>query len=120
MGLRGASIDGLHAQALAEERETTAKKNLASLSGMTLTIVDGDFPREVLAAKNLAFTNYRMSTRRNQKKLYDAKLFGPPPQQQGKVFFGQLQAKPHSDRTVWWVGVAVVTLLGGLCFWRVS
>ena len=40
---------------------------------MSLTVVDGDFPRDVIARKNLQFAEYQMPARRNSDKVYDAK-----------------------------------------------
>ena len=48
-GLRGTDIDNQNAIALQAQREQTVKKGLDLLAGMTLTVVDGDFPREVIA-----------------------------------------------------------------------
>ena len=55
---------------------------------MTLTVLDGDFPREVLASENLAFVEYQMPGEKNSPKLYDAKTQGPAPEMEGEVRFG--------------------------------
>ena len=62
--LRGAQIDKLNTGSLADERAKTVKQALEDLKGMTLTVIDGDFPREVLASRNLTFGQYRMPARR--------------------------------------------------------
>jgi hypothetical protein len=52
---------------------------------MTLTVIDGEFPRDVLSADNLQFSQHRMPKERNTPASYDARLFGPAPQQEGTV-----------------------------------
>ena len=76
-GLRGADIDKENAAVLAEKAERATADSLKDLSEMTLTVVDGEFPREVLAKKNLTFANYRMPAKQNTSQFYDAKQFGP-------------------------------------------
>ncbi|MEK6233355.1 MAG: DUF2330 domain-containing protein, partial [Planctomycetales bacterium] len=44
-GLRGADVDKLNGQALAGEREKTVRSALDGLKQLTMTVVDGDFPR---------------------------------------------------------------------------
>ena len=73
-GLRGVDIDHLHAESLKSERAKTVSAGLRSLAEMTLTVVDGDFPREVLAKQNLKFIQYRMPEERNNRSSYDAHL----------------------------------------------
>ena len=41
----------------------TAQEALDSLKEMTLTVIDGDFPRAVVAGDNLAFSAYEMPAR---------------------------------------------------------
>ena len=89
LGLRGPEIDRLHAEALAQEREQavrSALKNLNDLEGMVLTVVDGDFPRDVLARDNLTFADYEMPGARNTPAHYDARQFGPAPQLGGVLY----------------------------------
>ena len=57
---------------------------------MTLTVVDGDFPRELLAKQNLTFAEYRMPSRRNRAENYDAKVNGAAPKKQGILKVGAL------------------------------
>ena len=54
LGLRGPQIDKLHAQATSEMSKKATAGALEGLKDMSLTVVDGDFPRDVLASKNLA------------------------------------------------------------------
>jgi len=89
-GLRGADIDKLNNQSLSEERRQTVEKSLSSLKGMTLTVVDGDFPRELLGKQNLTFAEYKMPSRRNGPTAYDAKLNGPSPKKEGILKVGAL------------------------------
>ena len=55
LNLRGPQIDALHRQVLAEERRELLEGALSGLSEMTLTVVDGDFPREVVSRENLTW-----------------------------------------------------------------
>jgi hypothetical protein len=57
---------------------------------MTLTVLDGDFPREVLARKNLTFGQYKMPARRNTRENYDAKTNGPGGKQEGLLKLGHI------------------------------
>ncbi len=52
-GLRGPAIDALHAQAIEAERTAAIEGVLSDLKGMTMTVIRGDFPRDVIAKKNL-------------------------------------------------------------------
>jgi Uncharacterized protein conserved in bacteria (DUF2330) len=90
LNLRGPEIDKLNEGALADEREKIVHKALKDIKGMTLTVIDGSFPREVLANQNLAFATYRMPARRNDAKFYDAKTKRPTQRQQGMRFEGKL------------------------------
>ena len=79
LGLRGRELDVLHVEALQEQRERMVDEALADLAGMTLTVIDGDFPRDVIAAENLELVAYQMPQRVNRPDRYDAKFFGPAP-----------------------------------------
>ncbi len=79
LGLRGPDLDTLHHDALSDVREEVLENALADLHGMTLSVIDGDFPREVLARDNLAFASFDMTARSNRPAVYDAKHFGPAP-----------------------------------------
>ena len=108
-GLRGKEVDGLNAKALEGEREKTVAKGLDDLKTMTLTVVDGDFPREVLAMQNLAFDDYRMPARRNRPASYDAKVNGPAGRKQGVLKLGALDAPDAGLRVG---GLTVLGFLG--------
>ena len=71
LGLRGEEIDAMHREALAEERRGAAERSLAALDHMTLTIVEGNFPRETLAKDNLHFSEFL-------RQDMDASLFAEP------------------------------------------
>ena len=74
----------------AGQREKIVGKSLKDIKGMTLTVIDGNFPREVLANQNLAFTTYRMPARRNTSRFYDAKSKRPAANQRGVLFQGKV------------------------------
>jgi hypothetical protein len=59
---------------------------------MTLTVVDGSFPRELLAKHNLTFAEYRMPSKRNRPESYDAKLNKAAPKKEGILKVGALKA----------------------------
>lgn len=83
LGLRGSEIDRLNDESLRKQRESTVAQSLQDLRGMILTVVDGDFPRDVLASQNLTFAAYRMPASRNLPRVYDANERGPAPKRQG-------------------------------------
>ena len=89
-GLRGPAIDAENAKAIKKERQKTVDKGLKKMMKMTLTVVDGDFPREVLANQNLTFASYNMPAKRNNSKQYDAKLHGPSPKKEGVLKIGYI------------------------------
>ena len=61
---------------------------LEGLKEMSLTVVDGDFPRDVLASKNLQFAQYQMPARRNSAQTYDAKTKRGTGKKQGVLLLG--------------------------------
>jgi Uncharacterized protein conserved in bacteria (DUF2330) len=60
LGLRGGSLDALHEKELAKDREMMKKKSLAQLKDMHLTVVDGEFDRDVLSRENIRFEPYKL------------------------------------------------------------
>ncbi|MEL7497074.1 MAG: DUF2330 domain-containing protein [Planctomycetota bacterium] len=72
-GLRGVEIDREIEAVSKDLASSQVKQALPKLKDFTLTIVDGDFPREVLANQNLKFSDYRMAAARNKTELYDTK-----------------------------------------------
>jgi len=98
LNLRGTQIDKLNEDALKDQREKIVAKSLKDIRGMTLSVIDGNFPREVLANQNLAFTNYRMPARRNSAKFYDAKTKKPAGRKQGAIVEGAVSwNEPPAD-----------------------
>ena len=90
LNLRGPDIDKLNEASLKAERDETVKQGLEDLKGMTLSVVDGNFPREVLASRNLTFSRYKMPSRRNKREFYDAKTLKPAPAQPGVIHYGDV------------------------------
>ncbi len=87
LSLRGPEIDKLNLGALKSERDKTVDLALKDLEKMTLTIVDGNFPREILANQNLKFAEYKMAARRNSSLHYDATQMGPGQKKMGMLFW---------------------------------
>ncbi len=77
LGLRGPEIDAQNYSALQSARKQVVAAALADTREMTLTVVDGDFPREVLAGENLTFAEYQMPARRNTTAAYDCNSHTP-------------------------------------------
>src|SRR6266581_1841717 len=90
-GLRGPEIDKLNLAALEKEREKAVKDALDDLKRMTVTVIDGDFPREVVGAQNLIFGEYKMPARRNSAEFYDAKDKKPAGKREGTLKLGALE-----------------------------
>ena len=88
LGLRGPEIDSDNAVALKKRRTEITKAGLTMLNEMTLSVIDGDFPREVIARDNLTFANYNMPAERNAAESYDSKMFGPGGKKEGVLHLG--------------------------------
>jgi len=73
------------------------KKNYCELvEELTLTVVDGDFPREVLANENLRFADFEMAANRNNPRQYDTPTHGPTEKKKGILISGYLPTPtPH-------------------------
>ena len=123
LGLRGEEIDKLNVAALKKQRADTVAKGLKMLDGMTLTVVDGDFPREVLGGQNLTFAEYKMPTRRNNAESYDAKTKRAGGKRDGILKLGHLEL-PTDDADVAhiaygrWLLAGVMALLCGVVVYR--
>src|SRR6185436_5317000 len=89
--LRGPEIDKLNLAALDKERTKAVKDSPADLKKMTMTVIDGDFPREVVGAQNLIFGEYGMPARRNSSDFYDAKDKKPAGKREGTLKLGALE-----------------------------
>jgi hypothetical protein len=98
LGLRGPAIDQQNLAALAAERDKALSAALADLKKMTLSVIDGDFPREVLAQQNLTFAEYHMPARRNKPEMYDAKTKKPGEKKEGILKLGALTPAPEGPQ----------------------
>ena len=83
--MRGPAIDALHEKELAKMRADIAKDALVDLKGMTLTVIDGEFPFELMRKQNLVFKSYSMPSGNNTNFKYDARAMGPNPQGSGGI-----------------------------------
>ena len=77
LGLRGPEIDVLHTQVLTEASEAVAKQSIRGLDGLTLTVVDGQFPFELMRDSDLTFRSFKMKAAKNTAEEYDARVLGP-------------------------------------------
>ncbi len=128
-GLRGNQFDKAIAESLNIKRDETVKKGLKMLEKMTMTVVDGDFPREVLSSRNLKFAEYQMPSKRNRRRNYDAKEFGPSKKKGGILKVGAIDWNTtntetrHASKTNWLqyalLGIGIVAF-GGVFYWRRS
>ncbi len=64
LGLRGPEIDRLVAKANEDEAERLSLWAKSKLKKMTLTVIEGDFPRDLLRRENLRFERYRKKRER--------------------------------------------------------
>ena len=105
-GLRGAGYDQQIAAASQVAAQQAVSKSLDTLKSMTLTVIDGDFPREVIANQNLTFARYDMPEQQNRTEVYDTKFNKKPPKLQGKrvsdadfqkFLNGELETGPRSQ-----------------------
>src|SRR6185436_1344295 len=113
-GLRGPDIDKLNLAALDKERDKAVKEALGDLKKMTMTVIDGDFPREVVGAQNLIFGEYRMPARRNSSEFYDAKDKRPAGKREGTLKLGVLEPKAGTPGglRLGFIGLAATVGLG--------
>ena len=77
LGLRGNNIDSLHRAELKKQTGRAEARALRAIRNLHLTVIDGEFDRQTLAADNLTFARYRMPRHRNNKKSYDATRAAP-------------------------------------------
>jgi len=100
---------------------------------MTLTVVDGDFPREVLGKQNLTFAEYKMPTKRNRAEHYDATKKAPGGKKEGVLKLGAIdfdaldRQSPKASRTtehrlaasqMLWISLVITLVLGGVLMLR--
>ncbi len=109
--LRGPAVDALHAAQLAAAQAEQRERALDGLAGMTLTVIDGDFPREHLASTNLTFEPYTVPAERNLRGAYDATLHGPAQPEEGTLILEQslpeewrelLEDDQREGSPAWW------------------
>lgn len=95
LGLRGGDLDLLHRAAADEALKAgTTESDLSDLAELTLTVIDGDFPREVLARENLTFHKFEMASSKNSRSDYCVPLHGPLKNQpDGELYFGKISWK---------------------------
>lgn len=105
--LRGKAIDELHRNAIAIKRLEMVKSALQEIKTMTLTVIDGDFPLDVIANHNLTFHQYAISPTVNNIEKYDAKKCAPGGKIKGELFVPQQPKKSGFINSIWF-------LLGGL------
>ncbi len=55
LGLRGEEVDKMIGEVISKERLAAAEAVKDAFSGMVLTVIEGDFPRDVIAKQNLHF-----------------------------------------------------------------
>ena len=118
LGLRGGNYDKMLDEKSLESSAELFADARRSLAKMTLTVVDGDFPRDVVAQDNLTFKSFRMARAKNSAKFYDAKLHGPSPNHQMGRLYSEAdpwknQASPNSSAEV--RRAATYGLLGIVC-----
>ncbi len=122
LNLRGKEVDQLNHQVLTNARTAALEGALDDLEGMTFTVVDGDFPREVLADKNLTFAEYQMPARRNNRAAYDVQRHAPGDgKPDGVRVEGAIGAyAPQRSSAPWLFGIAGLGIvLGSLMVHRV-
>ena len=125
-GLRGPEIDRSNASALTELATQATQESLKDLKSMTLTVLDGDFPREVLSSRNLTFATYKMPARRNNALNYDPKTNKPGTKREGVLKIGavnwsHLESEMKADRQYvysWMVIPGLVMLSASVLLYR--
>lgn len=99
-GLRGQEIDSQIEAFSKQQSSQLLGAELAKLKQFTLTVVDGDFPRQVIAQQNLTFADFQIAAQKNTPLKYDTRLHGPGKPKTGKLI-GHLFNGPagqHVDR----------------------
>ena len=133
--LRGPAIDEAVRRQIRSTRAHIVHSALKSIEKMTMTVIDGDFPREVLARENLTFAEYHMPLERSNRKYYDANKLGRVEPVSGNLYVGQLAAlddptnagpaanevapsPPQQSRATWFSLIVAVVLTGAIAAWR--
>lgn len=123
-GLRGDEFDKDIRSATKKVADKAVDEHLNRMQRMTLTVVDGDFPRDVLARENLKFENFKMASSRNKSSTYDTKIHKAPQKLNGKLY-GQVDLDLLLDQEIEsnkqdfrYVGIGVLLL--GLGCWTTN
>ena len=74
--------------AVEEERRSIYEDTFRRLADMTMTVIDGDFPRDLLAKDNLQVSEFRMEAKKNSADAYHAPTLRGRGQRAGELFFG--------------------------------
>ncbi|MEO2035316.1 MAG: DUF2330 domain-containing protein [Planctomycetaceae bacterium] len=77
LGLRSPQVERLTDEVANGAQKQNEPHPLAYLKHMTLTVIDGEFPRKVLADANLTFSEFRMNALRNTPNHYHAPTAAP-------------------------------------------
>ena len=77
LDLRGPEIDAMHEAHLEVERDASAQKALGALEGMTMSVVDGEFPIQLMKDQDLTFSRFAMAKDKNTRQAYDCRGDGP-------------------------------------------
>jgi len=97
--LRGTQVDHMHHQALEDEKKQTLTRVLKGVRKMTLTVIDGDFPRKYIGDHNLTFSKFVMKKKKNTAVKYNARNKGPGYDPGGVLVRGRYH--PGDDQP-WW------------------
>jgi hypothetical protein len=77
LDLRGPEIDALHEAHLDVERDASAQQALGGIEGLSMSVIDGEFPLQLMKDTDLTFTRFVMTKEKNVSTLYDCKRDGP-------------------------------------------
>lgn len=86
LDLRGPEIDAMHEAHLEVERDASAQAALGALEGMTMSVIDGEFPLQLMKDQDLTFSKFAMAKDKNVATLYDCKRDGPAWPVQGNFY----------------------------------
>jgi len=74
LNLRGGRMDVFHDKLLAAEREEAQASAMESLKEMSFTVIEGDFPPDVVANENIRFEPYRLKSTAQESSVLSAAL----------------------------------------------
>ncbi len=77
LNLRGPEIDLLHEAHLEVDRDKAAQGALGKIESLYLTVIDGEFPIELMKEKDLTVSKFAMAPKENNRVAYDCKNDGP-------------------------------------------